>query len=243
MNSFAKAVVLCAVSCFVAVCSFSQELLKAAPFGKPLMVTDEMGNWSVAISVYSDADREYFIPDVTKSGWIAWHAGQFRATGVFTTTIITWFKTERGCLKMYSPEKRDDLGIEAACKEFKYSLRTVAINARTNETLVHDVIIMTDNALYDPSLQHPVLKKEKFSDTPNPSAYSRIVQIVSSAVANYKGPTSQQVLENNRKVTANMAMQGMTPNNQQGCPNSTKEQLQNWHNTGCPPPAPAPAAH
>lgn len=245
--NLAKAIALCAFSWTVTLSVLSQELLKPGPFGRPVMVMDEAGNWSMPISVYSDPDLELFVPDITAPGWIQWHAAQFRQTGTYLVYLFSQYKNDKICRHDRIPPGHgaDPKWLES-CAALRYQRRLISVDTRNKTVTTLETILMESDAGYNP--QNQIVRKLTVplssAVSPLPLAYSRITEIVAHGVSEYKGPTAQEIMDNNRKVAARTARQVMTPDNQQGCPNATAEQLRNWHNTGCPPStSPAPVAH
>jgi len=60
----------------ILLCSFAaaqEKLVRTGPFGTPVMVADEGGNFSTAIVVFETKDVEFVIPDITSAAWRAWN--------------------------------------------------------------------------------------------------------------------------------------------------------------------------
>jgi hypothetical protein len=103
---------------------------------------------------------------------------------------------------------------------------------------------MEKDALYNPQNQKNMRSTVPLSKVVPRRAYDRISEIVGREINEYRGMTVEEVIQSDSKTVLNMMKGTMTPDQQQGCPNATPEQLQNWHNTGCPPAiSPAPASH
>jgi hypothetical protein len=49
----------------------------AGPYGVPVSVQDDMGNWVAPIKVFSNSNVDVFIPDITISSWAMWHVRDF----------------------------------------------------------------------------------------------------------------------------------------------------------------------
>jgi len=63
------------------------DLIKAGPYGKPIVIMDEAGNYSIPIKVYSDSERDIYIPNLTDRGWILWHKDEFNQSGTYRIVI------------------------------------------------------------------------------------------------------------------------------------------------------------
>ena len=123
---FIKAFSFCALFLFALTSTYAaaQELIKTGPFGKPIMVMDEGGNYSIPIEVYSDSEMEAFIPDITTPGWIWWWGAAFREKGTYSTYIYSHYKNDALCRREMIPagHKNDPNFIEM-CSELRYLRR------------------------------------------------------------------------------------------------------------------------
>jgi hypothetical protein len=101
-------------NCVLLLCLFGATPLSASaeplvitgPFGVPIQVQDEFGNWSIPIKVYSDRDVEMFVPDITSIGWKSWHAERFRQEGVYVVQMLIFHKNSNYCMAGLSPTQR-----------------------------------------------------------------------------------------------------------------------------------------
>src|ERR1035438_4003556 len=108
----------------------SQELIITAPFGRPEMVMDESGNFSQAISVYSDADVEMFVPDITSPGWIQWYAGEFKSTGTYHLYLYSFYKTDKFCRGMIPAGQEADPRWKETCGALRYQRKLIQVDTR-----------------------------------------------------------------------------------------------------------------
>ena len=234
MRGLVRVIVLCTFSWVVVVSALGQELLKAGPFGKPVLVMDEAGHWSIPISVYSDSDVELFIPDITAPAWVAWHTQEFREKGTYSVTLFSDYKKDHLCRTQRIVGHTTDPKYLEVCKALRYERMLVSVDTRKNTVTLVATILMGRDAQPWNSWR-PLNQTVPLSSVPHAAAYTRISTIVAKEVSDFKGATAQQIMENNRNVMAKMAEQQMSPDGQQGCPNATPEELRNWHNVGCPP--------
>jgi hypothetical protein len=231
-----KALFLCALCWATTVSAFGQELLKLGPFGKPIQVMDEVGNWSIPIDLYSDPDVEVFIPDITTAGWISWHATQFRQTGIFLVSVFSFYKNDHLCRKERIPVGHEtDPKLLEACAALRYQRKLVSIDTRGGIITVLETILMGRDALPDPESLTKMHSTFPLAKAAPKEAYDRMLAIVDREVNHYKGLTIEEAIANDNKVVLNMMHQAYTPANDSGCPGRTREQMANWHNTGCPP--------
>jgi hypothetical protein len=246
MRKLFKALVLCALSWAIVVPAFSQEeLLKLDRSGRPILVMDEALHWSSPISVYSDSDLEMFVPDITTTGWIQWNARRYRQTGTYIVSVFSFYKSDYFCRKELIPagHKTDPKWLES-CSSLRYQRKLVTIDTRKRNATFLQTIVMEKDALYNPQNQKNMRSTVPLSKVVPRRAYDRISEIVGREINEYRGMTVEEVIQSDSKTVLNMMKGTMTPDQQQGCPNATPEQLQNWHNTGCPPAiSPAPASH
>ena len=62
------------------------------PYGVPVMVMSEGGEWSYPLKVYEDAATVSYTPDITGPNWVAWHADQFHQSGKYFTGLYVYSK-------------------------------------------------------------------------------------------------------------------------------------------------------
>lgn len=215
-----------------------QELLQPGLSGRPLTVMDEAENWSVPISVYSDQDTEMFIPDVTRPGWVQWHAAEYRRDGTYTVSLFSFYKTNRFCRQnMIAAGHGTDPKWLEACAELRYQRSLLKIDTRKRTVTVLDSLLMERDARFHPLNQTFPNATLPLSKALPATAFLRIERIVRQVIGAYNGMTAEDVLEHNRRVQLDLLKKMMTPDHPQGCPNATAEQMTNWHNVGCPPAA------
>ena len=231
-----KALFLCALCWATTVSAFGQEALKLGPFGKPILVMDEAGNWSIPINLYSDSDVDVFIPDITTAGWISWHATQFRQTGIFLVSVFSFYKNDHLCRKDRIPVGHEtDPKLLEACAALRYQRKLVSIDTRGGTITVLEAILMGRDALPDPQSLTKIHSTFPLAKAAPKEAYDRMLEIVDREINDYKGLTIEEAIANDNKVVLNMMHQAYTPASDSGCPGRTPEQMANWHNTGCPP--------
>lgn len=192
--------------------AFSQELLKLAPFGRPIAVMDEADNWSIPISLYSDSEVEMFVPDITTEGWIAWHIKQFRETGKYGVYVYTFFKNDQFCRRERIPaeDKTDPKWLEG-CSALRYQRKLLEVDTRKNTVRVYSVLVMQKDAVANPMNQKvfnvvfPLVKL----DSSQRQAYHRLSAIVTREMNEYKGMSVEESVRQTSKVVSNM-MENLT---------------------------------
>lgn len=103
--------------------------MRTGPFGTPVMVADEGGDFSTAIVVLETKDVGFVIPDITSTGWRSWNIPEFRKSGKYPVRLYYWFKTTRLCQAQ---------GHTAAqCSELGFLAQTMIVNTRSHS--VHDL--------------------------------------------------------------------------------------------------------
>ncbi|MGB9237043.1 MAG: hypothetical protein WCC04_21755 [Terriglobales bacterium] len=220
--------------------AFSQELLKLAPFGRPIAVMDEADNWSIPISLYSDSEVEMFVPDITTEGWIAWHIKQFRETGKYGVYVYTFFKNDQFCRRERIPaeDKTDPKWLEG-CSALRYQRKLLEVDTRKNTVRVYSVLVMQKDAVANPMNQKvfnvvfPLVKL----DSSQRQAYHRLSAIVTREMNEYKGMSVEESVRQTSKVVSNM-MENLT--NGAVCPETGKlvsvpSGHTVWDSPDCPP--------
>jgi hypothetical protein len=223
--------------------SFSQqfttsgpELVKAGPFGRPILVMDDGDKWSIPILIYKDSEIEILVPDITTTVWVQWNVERFRKTGAFSTRLYAFFKNDHVCRRVLIPagHKSDPKYLED-CKKLRYRVSYVTIDTRKKTAAVwKGIYILKDGSLQmlpGSSAMLPIAEMDRNAATD----LNRVSAIVTREMREYKGITIEESLRQNAEVMQKIIKQTTTPDGQQGCPNATPEQLENWHNTGCPP--------
>src|ERR1022692_371693 len=206
------------------VTAFSQELLKPGPFGRPILVMDEAGNWSIPISVYSDSDLELFVPDITSPGWVQWQARQFRQKGTYVVSIFSFYKNDHLCRRerIHAGHKTDPKWLEP-CAALRYQRKLALIDTRANTATFQQVILMERDARYNPLNQSngkpTVIPLAKVVPR---QAYDRISAIVSREMSEYKGMTVEDAIRQDSIVQMGSMMEVMC--------HATSEQAQTYIN-------------
>jgi hypothetical protein len=233
--------------------SFSQqftmsgpEFVKSGPFGRPILVMDDYGNWSIPISIYKDSEVETFVPDITRAGWVQWNVEQFRKTGTFSTRLYAFFKNDHVCRRVFIPagHKSDPKYLEA-CANIRYRLSFITINTREKTVASLQAFFIMKDGSQQPLPGSPAMPIARLDARPR-ADLNRVSAIVEREMSEYKGMSAEEVVRQDAEVVQKMLKQTTTPDGQQGCPSATREQLQNWHNVGCPPvvsPAPGTKPH
>ncbi len=113
------------------------------------MVRDESSNWSAPISIFSDADIEVFVPDITTEKWLASHSHHFQETGTFPVSVYTCYKNDRGCKKEVIPAGHgtDPKWIEV-CAELRYKVQDIVVDTRKKTVTVTLTILLGSDATY-----------------------------------------------------------------------------------------------
>jgi hypothetical protein len=107
-------------------------LVIAGPFGTPVSVRDLGGTWSTPILIYSDADLETFVPDITTPGWIFWFGGRFQQTGMYTVYLYTHYKNDHWCMENVAPATGHpkDPAVIDACVAMHYRRTLIEVDTR-----------------------------------------------------------------------------------------------------------------
>jgi hypothetical protein len=131
----------------------AQQLVDVGPFGVPLRVLDEFGNWSIPIKVYSDPAVDVYVPDITGMGWKSWHAGRFRHDGTYVVQMVIFHKKSSYCLSTLSAIQRVRPDYQEACGELRYTSELLQVDTKkmTVETVMR--IKSGEDASFHPELQ------------------------------------------------------------------------------------------
>jgi hypothetical protein len=224
------------------VSAFSQELLKLAPFGRPIAVMDEGDNWPIPISLYSDSDVEIFVPDITTEGWISWHVKQFRETGKYGVYVYAFYKNDQLCRRRIPAEHKTDPKWLQSCSALRYQRKLVEVDTRKSTVRVYSVLVMQKDAVANPMDQkvfNEVLPLAKF-DYSQRQAYHRLSAIVTREMNEYKGMSVEESVRQTSKVVSNM-IENLT--NSVVCPEtgklvSVRSGQVVWDSPDCPPTTP-----
>lgn len=123
------------------------DLIKAGPYGKPIVIMDEAGNYSIPIKVYSDSERDIYIPNLTDRGWIFWHKDEFNNNGTYHTVIYNHFKKDSYCRRelLDDKHKNSPAGLKA-CSELRYRRHTILVDTRNKNVTFLEVINIKNDA-------------------------------------------------------------------------------------------------
>lgn len=251
MQAQIKPFVLCVLWWALTVPAFSQELLKLGPSGRPTLVMDDSGNYSVPISLYSDPHIEILVPDVTTPGWIQWNARKFRQTGTFAVYIYSFYKDDYLCRHDRIPagHKTDPKWLKS-CAALRYQRKLVSIDTRKKAVTQLEVLVMEEDGQYNPLNQKRSLLTVPSDKIDLRQPYDRISAIVSREMSRYKGMSVEKVVQSDSIVQMGNIMEVMC--------HATHEQAQNWiaaklkgdpnadqlYRAACPSATPpAPASH
>lgn len=197
-------VMLCLCS-FVMADDFT--LLRPGPFGRPILVNDETENISVPIRIYKDPDTELFIPDITTSGWLAWHAREYRNDGRYSVLLYSFYKTEHGCQLVFKPSGERGISL---CSQIRYQRRHITVDTRNKTLTIYLQSFLNRDGFADPAMTNRRVQKLRIADV-SPglrTAINNISAIVNREIANYHGPTTsfeQSRCESAIEATMNMA--------------------------------------
>lgn len=222
------------------VSAFSQELLKLAPFGRPIAVMDDGDNWSIPISLYSDPDVEIFVPDITTEGWISWHVKQFRETGKYGVFVYAFYKNDELCRRERIPaeHKTDPKWLEG-CSALRYQRKLVEVDTRKDTVRVYSALAMQKDAIANPmnlKVFNEVFPLAKL-DYSQRQAYQRLSAIVTREMNAYKGMSVEEAVRQTSKVVSNM-IENLS--NSAACPETGKlvsfpSGRTVWDSPDCPP--------
>lgn len=124
------AIALCVVVFSPPHCVAQQPLVETGPFGAPIRVADESGNFSHAIVVYETKDVGYVIPDITSRGWRQWYIPEFRKSGTYPIQLYIWYKTTKTCESAFHRTAQE-------CAELGFVAETIQVNTRTHT--IHEI--------------------------------------------------------------------------------------------------------
>jgi hypothetical protein len=172
--------------------AFAEPLVITGPFGVPLKIQDEAGNWSIPIRVYSDPDVDMFVSDITSVGWKSWHAAKFRQDGTYIVQILLFHKNKKYCLSTLSTAQRSNPDYQEACSELKYTSELLVVDTRkmTVETVMK--ITMGEDAGFHPEYQrYPRATYSFFQmDKVHQNGIDKVSSIVRDEIVKFTGRTS-----------------------------------------------------
>jgi len=195
------------------------DLIKAGPYGKPIVIMDEAGNYSIPIKVYSDSEREIYIPNLTDRGWILWHKDEFNQNGTYRTVIYNHFKKDSYCRRELLDDKNKNTpaGLKA-CSELRYRRNTILVDTRNKNVTFLEVIYIKNDARWYPesvekmNLTIPLSGDKRLSKVMQ-SSISKITAIIRNEIKNSgNSPSAQETLRHNKEMTSRMAEAGRASN-------------------------------
>ena len=160
---------------------FAVQLIKAGPHGEPVLVMDAAGNFSIAIKVYSDSERDIYIPNLTASGWIQWNKEAFIKLGVYQTVVYEHFKKESFCLR----ELRQSAEL---CALLHYKRQSIFVDTRNNTIKFTEMVLIEKDMMWKPGNVVSVNKTCSLADNrtcvskPYQMAIDRITTLIKNEV-------------------------------------------------------------
>ena len=187
------------------------ELIKTSPHGKPILVMDAAGNFSIPIKVYSDSALEMFIPNITDPGWVSWNKDEFRKEGTYKTVIYDYFLKDSYCLQKIIPDLSDRRKL---CSRLRYRRRHILVDTRNKNVTMLEVIMIEKDARWQPenvrklNSTYPLTSNSTLSKE-TLSSIAKITAIVEKEVKKAGNTQSaQDVMRHNREMTSRMAVAG-----------------------------------
>jgi TonB family protein len=187
--------------------AFGEPLIIAGPFGVPLKVQDGLGNWTSPIRIYSDADIDIYIPDITSMAWKSWSAEQFRREGTFNIRLTMFYKTDKVCLSDLPPSQRDRPEYRSACRQMRYETEDVLVDMRRSLVQTSMLIAAEEDAVVHPEFVTTPKTVSPLSSFNHPTAVSiaTVSTLVSQEIAAYTGPTAQEAIRHDSDIVARMS--------------------------------------
>jgi hypothetical protein len=134
---FAKLFLLASV-CLISVASSAQNLaVITGPYGVPIVVHDDFGNWVAPIAVYSNSRVEVFIPDVTASSWVASHVLDFGGHDfAYQVEAYTYYYDTRRTVQelLYFDTRHPDYAVVQSFMRGRQRVAVVSGSARERAT-------------------------------------------------------------------------------------------------------------
>ena len=136
--------------------SHAQQLLQRGPFSKPVQVLGETQQWTTPLLVFSDADVEMYIPDITSADWLNHNYQSFIDKGQYTVSMFTLYKTPRACrLNQIQSGYSDAAHLDACMVTIRYRLRQAVVDThQKTATLVTAAMLDQDGQMDPASVQH-----------------------------------------------------------------------------------------
>ncbi len=111
----------------------AERAILLGPFGEPKLVADQFENFQYPIKVYSDAEIDVFIPDVTNSGWIDWFGKPFSEKGLYEVCLYTHFKKSSFCEREFA---KGNPALVITCSNLYYQRRQIRVDTRNKTAMV-----------------------------------------------------------------------------------------------------------
>ena len=133
-----------------------QQLVQRGPFSKPAQVLDDTGQWTTPLPVFSDADVELFIPDITAADWLNRNYPGFLDKGQYTVSMFTLYKTPRACrVNQTQSGFADAAHLDACMVTIRYRLRQALVDTQQKTvTLLTAAMLNQDGGMDPASVQH-----------------------------------------------------------------------------------------
>jgi TonB family protein len=184
----------------------AEPLVIIGPFGVPIQVQDEAGKWSIPIKVYSDANVEIFVPDITSMGWKSWTAQQFRTQGTYQTRFTIFYKTDKTCLSDLPPSQRNRVDYRSVCRQMRYETEDLLVDTRKLLVETTMIIAAKEDAVIHPeyiTTPRTISPISSFNQ-PTTMAISRVSSIVREEIESYSGLTAQEAELHNSEIVRKM---------------------------------------
>lgn len=165
-----------------------QQLIQRGPFSKPVQVLDETGQWTTPLLMFSDADVDLFIPDITAADWLNRNYPGFLEKGQYTVSMFTLYKTPRACrVNQTQSGFADAAHLDACMVTIRYRLRQALVDTQQKTvTLVTAAMLNQDGGMDPASVQHDS-RTRSFSelDTGTQAALAKTNELVGKQMRLY----------------------------------------------------------
>ncbi len=128
--------------------------------------------------VYSDADAEAFVPDITSPGWKYWNIEAFRQTGRYSVYLYSYYKNNHPCLQALPPEHRTNPRYVTACSALRYRRRRIEVDVRKHMVSVLGISSMDENAVPLGETKGKTSSFSELADSPFGKEVDRISSII-----------------------------------------------------------------
>jgi TonB family protein len=190
------------------------QLVYSSPTGDPLMLRDNFVDaWRAPVEVYTDADVEELIPDITP-GWLQWNADGYRQRGRYYLDLYTWYKNDKVCLRdLLSAAQQNSLGWRKACAAARYRLTSARVDTREKTILIAKTGLIGAGGMADLSTWSTGGPAVPISKLPLELAHAvtRASSIVANEMDGYSGMSIQDAMKQQRRAVAKMAANALGP--------------------------------